>query len=162
MRSRRRLSVTATTIALGLVLGATPAAAHGPPQIVEYVDLFHDINPCTGQEHTLTVSVVDRVHVFTNETTGRVHGNLRGFFNVTTDDGFAGTTIGPAAFNEGGHGAEMFVEIFAGIITNSDTGERFRFHQRVQFVVVDGDVVVDRVETVSTCLPPRGGSGSTS
>jgi hypothetical protein len=158
----RRLAMRAVAAAAALLVAAlaAPAGAKGPPEIVEFSFSFEDVNPCTGEEHTIVVSATDRVHAFDNAHANRVHVNALGFFHVTTSDGYSGTVIGPAAFNATANGDEdvtgVFTEVFSGVLSNPDTGQRFRFHQRLHVTVVDGAVVVDDFTVVNQCLGPMG------
>ena len=58
--TKRLATVTALGIGLG-VLAAAPAAADAPHTVVES-STFTDINPCTGDEHDITINVEAREH----------------------------------------------------------------------------------------------------
>jgi hypothetical protein len=118
---------------------AAPAAAD-PPTRGEVVDVFPDVNPCTGDPMTVTIVTTFFEHshdgrfVFHSERT------------ITTSDGFAGT------------GAETFVENdqivtyrFTDIMTNA-SGDHFRARGVIVFDISTETLRVDRFEL--TCLEP--------
>jgi hypothetical protein len=118
---------------------AAPAAAD-PPTLIEFVDVFPDVNPCTGDPMTVTIATTAFEHshdsrfVFHSERT------------ITTSDGFVGT------------GRETFVENdqiatyrFTDIMTNA-SGDRFRARGVFVFDISTETVRVDRFEL--TCLGP--------
>jgi hypothetical protein len=109
--------VTLTVVALAFAL---PAAANAPTEIpFEFV--FDDVNPCTGDIHTVTIAGTTSVH--------NHDGRLVAYSERTI-------TTSPTGFV--GHGTDTFVlngqvEMFrlADIATNS-SGDRFR----ARFVIV--------------------------
>jgi len=93
---------------------AVPAAAN-PPVEEPILDVFPDINPCSGEEMTVTFVGSVRVHEHGN----RVIAIARR--TITTSDGFEG------------HGVDSFVDngqvlksTLTDILTNEATGQRFR------------------------------------
>ena len=118
---------------------AAPAAADRPTEF-PILDVFPDVNPCTGNPMIVTFSGTGFVHE---------HGSrivLRTQRTITTSDGFVG------------HGTDSFVDngqVLAGRITDIMTnasGDRFR--ARGVFVLdLNTDAVrVDKFEL--TCLGP--------
>jgi hypothetical protein len=118
---------------------AVPAAAD-PPTEFPILDVFEDVNPCTGDPMTVTFTGTFFVHE---------HGSrvvVRGERTITTSDGFVG------------HGTDSFVDngqvlVFrqADIMTNA-SGDHFR--ARGLFVL---DISTDTVRIESfelTCLGP--------
>ena len=119
---------------------AVPAAADRPQEF-PILDVFPDVNPCTGNPMTVTFTGTFYVHE---------HGSrevVRGERTITTSDGFVG------------HGTDSFVDngqvlMFrqTDIMTNASTGQRFR--ARGVFVL---DLSTDTVRVDSfelTCLGP--------
>jgi hypothetical protein len=119
---------------------AVPAAAN-PPVEEPILDVFTDINPCSGEEMTVTFvgSVLvhehgDRVIAIAQRT-------------ITTSDGFVG------------HGTDSFVQngqvlraSLTDVMTNEATGQRFRAHFAFVLDLRTDTVRVDRGEL--TCLGP--------
>jgi hypothetical protein len=118
---------------------AAPAAADAPTEF-PILDVFEDVNPCTGDVMTVTFTGTFFVH----EHDSRVV--VRGERTITTSDGFVG------------HGTDSFVDngqvvVFrqADILTNA-SGDHFR--ARGLFVL---DLSTDTVRIESfelTCLGP--------
>jgi hypothetical protein len=118
---------------------AAPAAADAPTEF-PILDVFEDVNPCTGDVMTVTFTGTFFVH----EHDSRVV--VRGARTITTSDGFVG------------HGTDSFVDngqvvVFrqADILTNA-SGDHFR--ARGLFVL---DLSTDTVRIESfelTCLGP--------
>jgi hypothetical protein len=118
---------------------AVPAAADAPTEF-PILDVFEDVNPCTGDVMTVTFTGTFFVH----EHDSRVV--VRGERTITTSDGFVG------------HGTDSFVDngqvlVFrqADIMTNA-SGDHFR--ARGLFVL---DLSTDTVRIESfelTCLGP--------
>jgi hypothetical protein len=118
---------------------AAPAAADAPTEF-PILDVFEEVNPCTGDVMTVTFTGTFFVH----EHDSRVV--VRGERTITTSDGFVG------------HGTDSFVDngqvvVFrqADILTNA-SGDHFR--ARGLFVL---DLSTDTVRIESfelTCLGP--------
>ena len=133
----------------GLIIGllsvvalafAVPAAAD-PPVEEPILDVFTDINPCSGEEMTVTFVGSVRVH----EHGARVIAIAQR--TITTSDGFEG------------HGVDSFVDngqvvraTLTDILTNEATGQRFRAHFEFVLDLATDTVRVDRGEL--TCLGP--------
>jgi hypothetical protein len=119
---------------------AAPAAADPPTQF-PILDVFPDINPCTGDPMTVTFVGTFYVHE---------HGSrvvVRGDRTITTSDGFAG------------HGTDNFVDngqvlMFrqTDIMTNDTTGQRFRARGVFVLDLKTDTVRIERFEL--TCLVP--------
>jgi hypothetical protein len=106
-----RLAVAALS-ALALAFAA-PAAA-GPPAPFMFVDVFPDVNPCTGTAMTVTITVNGFVHE---------HGSREvayGQRTITTSDGFAGRGTETFIFN-----GQIILFRQTDIMTSA-SGERFR------------------------------------
>ena len=119
---------------------AVPAAAN-PPVEEPILDVFTDINPCSGEEMTVTFVGSVLVH----EHGERVIAIARR--TITTSDGFEG------------HGVDSFVDngqvaraTLTDILTNEATGQRFRAHFEFVLDLATDTVRVDRGEL--TCLGP--------
>ena len=118
---------------------AVPAAAD-PPTEFPILDVFPDVNPCTGNPMTVTFVGTAYVHFHGSRILGRSQRT------ITTSDGFVG------------HGTDNFVDngqVFrfrqTDILTNA-SGDRFR--ARGVFVV-DLSTETVRVERFElTCLGP--------
>ena len=115
---------------------AVPAAAD-PPTEFPILDVFEDVNPCTGDVMTVTFTGTFFVHEHDSRAV------VRGERTITTSDGFVG------------HGTDSFVDngqvlVFrqADIMTNA-SGDHFR--ARGLFVL---DLSTDTVRIERTCLGP--------
>ena len=116
---------------------AAPAAAD-PPTEFPILDVFEDVNPCTGDVMTVTFTGTFFVHE---------HGSrvvVRGDRTITTSDGFVG------------HGTDSFVDngqvlVFrqTDIMTNA-SGDRFRARGVFVLDISTDTVRVERFEL--TCL----------
>jgi hypothetical protein len=130
-------AVTLTVVALAF---AVPAAA-GPATEIPFEFVFDDVNPCTGDIHTVTITATTSVH----DHDGRIVA-----YSERT------ITTSPTGFV--GHGTDTYVlngqvEMFrlADIATNP-SGDRFR----ARFVIVI-DLSTGSVRVVKgglTCLGP--------
>jgi hypothetical protein len=119
---------------------AVPAAAD-PPTEFPILDVFPDVNPCTGNPMTVTFTGTFFVHSHDSREVVRAERT------ITTSDGFVG------------HGTDSFVNNGqvvkfrqTDILTNASSGERFR--ARTVFVL---DLSTDTVRFESfelTCLGP--------
>src|SRR6476646_5520493 len=123
-----RLFVALASI-LALVFVA-PAVADSPTFTL-HEDVFVDVNPCTGLEHTVTV---DNYHWETAD--GVSHSKDV----ITTSSGFVGEGPEAGVF----HDATFMIN---NILYNAATGERIRAH----VVVVD-----DHATSIAfSCIPPK-------
>jgi hypothetical protein len=129
-------------LALGvLALAFTVPAAANPPTEDVVVDVFEDVNPCTGEVHTVTI--VNRVSF--HEHDGRFVGQIDA--TITTDPtGFVGHGTNTFVFTE--H-VDMFRLTH---ILTSPSGDRIQ----ARFVfVADPETGTVRVEKGGpTCLGP--------
>jgi hypothetical protein len=118
---------------------AAPAAAD-PPTEFPILDVFEDVNPCTGDVMTVTFTGTFFVHEHDSRAV------VRGKRTITTSDGFVG------------HGTDTFVDngqvlVFrqTDIMTNAS---RDRFRARGLFVL-DLSTETVRIERFElTCLGP--------
>jgi hypothetical protein len=118
---------------------AVPAAADAPTQF-PILDVFEDVNPCTGDVMTVTFTGTFFVHE---------HGSrmvVRGDRTITTSDGFVG------------HGTDNFVDngqvvMFrqTDILTNA-SGQHFRARGLFVLDLSTETVRIERFEL--TCLGP--------
>jgi hypothetical protein len=117
-----------------LFVGVAPAEADPPTEEGPFVDVFDDVNPCTGLVHTVTISATFSVH--DHEGTEVVTGNSI----LSTSSGFSGQ--GTSSFT-GNSQVERFS--FIDRLTN-EAGDRI--HAKGVFVVdlSTGTVRVDRFE----------------
>jgi hypothetical protein len=100
-----------SVVALALV---APAAAN-PPVEEPILDVFTDINPCSGEEMTVTFVGSVLVHEHGERVIAIAHRT------ITTSDGFVGH--GTDSFVEGG---QILRARLTDIMTNEATGQRFR------------------------------------
>jgi hypothetical protein len=118
---------------VALVAAALMAAlpAYADPPVVRYAhDVFVDVNPCTGLEHTVTID---------STIYEPVNGVSRSTSTITTSSGFSGTSAAEiSVFHEA-------FSILNDMIYNPETGQRIRVH-----VVVIDDHVAD---ASFTCIP---------
>jgi hypothetical protein len=119
---------------------AAPAAADAPEEF-PILDVFTDVNPCTGDVMTVTFVGTGFIHF---------HGDrivVRAERTITTSDGFVG------------HGTDSFVDNGqvikfrqTDIMTNAVSGERFRARGHFVIDLSTGTVRTERFEL--TCLGP--------
>ncbi len=112
----------AFAVACLLMLSVAPAAADKPRVLVEE-QTFSDMNPCSGEWHTL--SFVQTVNVHEHKNKAIVHVVT----DVTSDDGFVGR--GVESFHEEDEGFRSNINF---MMSNAETGEKF---------FVKGKLVVD-------------------
>jgi hypothetical protein len=118
---------------------AVPAAADRPTPI-EFVDVFPDVNPCTGDP--MTVTIVTRGFEHSHGSRFVFHGER----TVTTSDGFVGRGT-ESVVNNG----QVFRARLADIMRNT-SGDRFRARGVFVFDISTETVRVERFEL--TCLGP--------
>ena len=118
---------------------AVPAAADPPTQF-PILDVFPDVNPCTGTPMTVTFVGTAYVHLHGDRVVARAQRT------ITTSDGFVG------------HGTDNFVDNgqvimnrLTDIMTNA-SGDRFRARFVFVLDLSTGTVRVDRGGL--TCLGP--------
>src|ERR671924_531511 len=105
------------------------------------LDVFQDVNPCTGNLMTVTFVGTASVHEHDSRVVAIAHRT------ITTSDGFVG------------HGTDTFVEngqvlVFrqTDVLTNATTGDRFRARGNFVLDLSTDTVRVERFEL--TCLGP--------
>lgn len=140
-----RRAFVAMAALCALVLVAGPAAANGPPTVIEFTDTFEALNPCTGDPHMVTANFTLREHAFDNEAGNRHHFNIQFFIDAVTDDGFSGRAVGPDIDNgsglfEGEEGTGMFQSI-VNVNLSNDAGQRINIHGNFHFNQVDGQPI---------------------
>jgi hypothetical protein len=129
--------MSVVALAFAALAFAAPAAADAPTEF-PILDVFHDVNPCTGDDMTVTFTGTFFVHE---------HGSrvvVRGDRTITTSDGFVG------------HGTDNFVDngqvlMFrqTDIMTNA-SGDRFRARGLFVLDISTDTVRIERFEL--TCL----------
>jgi hypothetical protein len=119
---------------------AAPAAANAPMEF-PILDVFDDVNPCTGEPMTVTFVGTVLVHVHDSREVNIAHRT------ITTSDGFVG------------HGTDSFVDngqiikfTQTDILKNATTGDRFRVRNTFVLDVATETLRVGRFEF--TCLGP--------
>ena len=116
---------------------AAPAAADRPAAFT-FVDVFPDVNPCTGNAMTVTITSNGVFHEHGSREVVHVERT------ITTSDGFAGR--GTESFVDNG---QVRRARLTDILTNA-VGARFRAHAVFVEDVSSGTVRVDSFEL--TCL----------
>lgn len=124
-----------------VALAFAVSAAANPPVEEPILDVFTDINPCSGEEMTVTFVGSVLVHEHGARVIAIAHRT------ITTSDGFVG------------HGVDSFVDngrvlraTLTDVMTNAETGQRFRAHFAFVLDLATDTVRVDRGEL--TCLGP--------
>ena len=134
---KRLLPVLLGLLALAF---AVPAVAD-PPTEFPILDVFEDVNPCTGD--VMTVTFVGTFFVHEHDSRAVVRGER----TITTSDGFVGH--GTDSFVDNGH-VLMFRQ--TDIMTNASSGERFRARGLFVLDLSTETVRIERFEL--TCLGP--------
>ena len=119
---------------------AAPAAAD-PPTEFPILDVFQDVNPCTGNVITVTFVGTASVHSHGSRVVGHAERT------ITTSDGFAGH--GTDTFVDNG---QVFKYSLTDILTNTASGDRVRARVLVVGDVSTGTARIERFEL--TCLGP--------
>jgi hypothetical protein len=129
-----KLALVALAVAALALTGATTATAD-PPTVQHFQDVFVDVNPCTGLEHTVTIDV-------TAYSTSPGHGHAT--HSISTSSGFVGRGSEVGVFHDNTFLAND-------ILVNAATRE----HIHAQLIIVTnpatGDLQVFRQEL--TCIP---------
>jgi hypothetical protein len=156
-----RFYLLATVVAVAaLALGPSPARADGPPIVTPVATQIQDINPCTGELDTFSLTGIVRVHEFYNEAGDVHHYNVTVLTDVESAAGFTGWNVqtfehnaeGPFADRED-EGRGMQVELQNGFARNADTGQIVRLHVSFRLVYVsDEENVVEETSVTLTCL----------
>ena len=118
---------------------AAPAAADRPTEF-PILDVFPDVNPCTGTPMTVTFVGTVSVHFHGSRIVARAHRT------ITTSDGFVGH--GTDNFVDNG---QVVISRITDIMTNA-SGDRFRARGVFVLDLSTDTVRVDRFEL--TCLGP--------
>lgn len=155
-----RLVVVVAVAALALALGVGAARAVAAPVVIPVAVQFQDINPCTGELDTISLTGIVRVHEFYNEAGDVHHWNITVLTDVESAAGFTGENVqvfvhnaeGPfAPREEEGRGMEM--ELQNVIARNPDTGRLVRLHASFRLVYVSEDEnVVEATSLTLECL----------
>jgi hypothetical protein len=119
---------------------AAPVGAD-PPTEIPQLDVFPDVNPCTGLIHTVTISETFFAHFHD----GRVHGHSERTI-TTSPTGFVGHGTDSLVMN-----GQVNVFRLTDILTNA-SGDRIRATTVIVFDVSTETVRVERLEV--TCLGP--------
>jgi len=130
-----RFLAVLVVLACGALTGAGAATAD-PPVVRHFQDVFVDINPCTGLEHTVTIDV-------TVYSTGPGHAHAT--HSISTSSGFIGR----------GHETGVLHDtIFLAndTLVNAETGERVHAQLIVVTNPATGELQVFRATL--TCIPP--------
>jgi hypothetical protein len=133
---KRLFAVLLGLLALAFV---APAAADRPTEF-PILDVFPDVNPCTGNAMTVTFVGTAFVHDHDSRVVAHAHRT------ITTSDGFVGH--GTDAFIDNG---QVIMARITDIMTNA-SGDRFRARGVFVLDVSTDTVRVDRFEL--TCLGP--------
>jgi hypothetical protein len=133
----KRVLMAAVTVTL-LVGGAAPAAAD-PPTELPFEFVFDDVNPCTGDIHTVTIAGTAFVHSHDDRTVAYSERTI-----TTSPTGFVGHGMDTSVEN-----GKISMFRLADILTN-ESGDRIK----AQFViVVDVSTGTARVEEGAvTCV----------
>ena len=121
-----------------LALAFAAQAAADAPAPFTFVDVFPDVNPCTGSTMTVTITVTGYLHS---------HGSREveyGQRTITTSDGFAGRGTETFVFN-----GQIVMFRQTDILTNA-SGDRLRASGGIVFDLSTETLRVDRFEL--TCL----------
>ncbi len=133
----KRFLIGALAVA-SLVLVLVPAAAADPPAEFVVVDVFDDVDPCTGEVHEVTINAKFSVHF---------HGErivARGERTLSTSSGYLGR--GTSSFVANGR-VEVFR--FADVLANA-SGDRIRATAVFVLDLASETVRVDTFEL--TCI----------
>jgi hypothetical protein len=121
---------------------ALPASAD-PPAVRHFQDVFVDVNPCTGLDHTVTIDVTAYSTV-PNHTSHAMHA-------ITTTSGFIGRGEEVGVFDDNTFLAND-------ILFNPETGQRIHAQLIVVANPATGELQVFR-QTL-TCIPPAEASAA--
>ena len=132
----RRVVALLSVVALAF---AAPAAADAPTEF-PILDVFEDVNPCTGDPMTVTFVGTTFIHEHGSRVLGRAERT------ITTSDGFVGH--GTDSFVDNG---QILVFRLTDILTNP-SGDRIRARGLFVLDLSTGTARVDRGEL--TCLGP--------
>jgi len=119
---------------------AVPAAAD-PPTAFPSEEVFPDVNPCTGDIMTVTITATDFVHLHDGRLVVRSERTIR------TSDGAVGHGTGSLVDN-----GQVIRASMTDIVMNTSAGYRFRARGVFVLDVSTGTVRVESFEL--TCLGP--------
>lgn len=161
MSTRFSLFVAVVAVA-ALALGTGAARAYGPPIVMPVAVQFQDVNPCTGELDTVSLTGTVRVHEFYNEAGDVHHWNITVLTDVESSAGFTGENVQVFVHNAEGPFAPredeargMELEIQNVIARNPDTGQIVRLHASFRLVYVSEDEnVVEATSLTLACLGP--------
>jgi hypothetical protein len=133
MRKRALLVLLAVT---GATLTSPLSAAADPPSVRQFQDVFVDVNPCTGLDHTVTIDITF-YSVVPNHTHRATHA-------VTTSSGFVGRGEEVGVFDSN-------IFLLNDLLVNAETGQRIHAQWIGVANPATGDLQVFR-QTL-TCIP---------
>ena len=125
-------SLLAVLAVVGATLAMAVPATADPPNVRQLQDVFVDVNPCTGLEHTVTIDVTIYEHGASGHA---VH-------TITTSSGFVGRGEETSVFHDA-------IFVLNDILVNPETGERIRAQLHILSVGAPSDeprVFLSRVE----------------
>jgi len=137
MKVSRLGALLALPLSVVALVVAAPAAAD-PPTEIPILDVFQDVNPCTGNPMTVTFVGTVYVHDHNGRVVALAHRT------ISTSDGFVGH--GTDSFVDNG---QVLMSRIADIVTNA-SGDRFRARGVFVLNLSTETVRVDRFEL--TCL----------
>lgn len=162
MSASRLTRFVVAVAALALAVGVGAARADGPPVVMPVAVQIQDVNPCTGQLDTASLTGIVRVHEFYNDAGDVHHWNITVLTDVESAAGFVGQNVQVFVHNADGPFAPreeeergMELEIQNVIARNPDTGQivRLQFTFRLVYVSQDENVVEASSFTLE-CLGP--------
>lgn len=135
-----------TLVGVTMIVAAIAAPASADPPIVEeFSDTFKDVNPCTGEDHEITLNVVSSIHLHSNNFV------LTSKRTGTTDDGFVmDHGVAVIVDSEVVDGTGIFHLVFKDVWRNDSTGEAFIVRAVFVFEASTDTVRVDRLS--ARCL----------
>jgi hypothetical protein len=134
----KRALVCALFAAVLSLAVAVPTYANQPTAI-PFADTFDDVNPCTGQVHTVTIEGTVYVHEHDGRVVARADRTI-----TTTPTSFVGH--GTGTFLDNGR---VLVSRFTDVVAN-DAGDRIGAHGVFVLDLATGKVRVDAFDL--TCL----------
>jgi hypothetical protein len=120
---------------IGLLVGMMGgvAQADGPPEVFPVDVQFQEVNPCTGEGVTVSLTGEVRVHEFFNEAGDMHHFNTVAVLDAETSDGFFGKDIEAQAHSAEGPFAPteeeewgMELSVINAILRNPETNQVIR------------------------------------
>jgi hypothetical protein len=159
MRSPRvawRTLMTALLLAMAGMLAVVPAAASGPPETQWVESTFPDVNPCTGEDHLVTLAGPMRIHTIEPSQQDRHHAQWTWDATVSTSDGWVGQDRGFEIDNGGvpAVGDDEYGMYATGhhAVARSADGAAFRVAITIHATVAGGEVVVFVEGGAADCL----------